>query len=232
MSRQPEDAAYWRRFFDEAAVSAGEDHLRVGYTSANTARIMHEALRRVLAPLAGQRVLDAGCGDGQVLASFARESDLHGIDFSPAMAARAARRGLVPVCGDLTRLPFRDASFDVVMCAEALTCLPRPADAVPGLAALVRPGGRLAISGLNRRSLLRHVVRTIGKLRGSFEPALLDPNALAALLVRAGYDVEPVWWVGYLPELVVQPRSRALRFALSFVATNFILIAHRRGASG
>jgi SAM-dependent methyltransferase len=229
VSAPSDDGAYWRRYFDDAASRASADHERVGYTSAAYARHMHAAVRRALGPLAGQRILDAGCGDGQVLGALAEGNVLVGMDFSPAMAAGAARRGLRPVGGDLLRLPFRAASFDVVVCAEALSCLTRPEDAVPGLAALVRPGGRLLLSGLNRYSLLRHVVRTIGKLQGRVEPAMMDPLRVARLLDRAGFDVEPVWWVGYVPKFVVRPRTRAARALLGVPATNFILVAHRRG---
>lgn len=219
---------YWRRYF-EAAAHEGDDHARVGYTNARYAALMHDTLRRALGPLAGRRVLDAGSGDGQVLGPFAGEARIVAMDFTSAMAARAARRGLVAVRADVTRPPFRARSFDDVLCAEVLTQVDRPAEAVAGLATLVRPGGRIVLSGLNQRSVLRHLVRTIGRLRGVVEPALIDPMLLVRTLRDAGFEVEPVWWVGYVPAFVARPRSALLHALLGFPATNFVVVAHRRG---
>ena len=229
MSERGEQGAYWRRYFDDAAAADVADHERVGYTSGAFAQMTYATVRRLLGPMRGRLVLDAGCGDGQVLAPLAAANVLVGMDFSPAMAGRAGGRGLVPVCGDLTRLPFRPAAFDDVVCAESLQCLTSPADGVIALAALVRPGGRLLVSGLNRRSVLRHLARTYGKLTGRVEPVLMDAAHLTAILGEAGFDVEPVVWVGYVPAFVAQPRSRLLRALLGWPATNFILIARRLG---
>ncbi len=112
---------YWRRYF-EAAAHEGDDHARVGYTNARYAALMHATLRRALGSLAGRRVLDAGSGDGQVLAPFAGAARIVAMDFTGAMSARAARRGLVAVRADVTRPPFRPQSFDDVLCAEVLMC--------------------------------------------------------------------------------------------------------------
>ena len=221
---------YWRRYF-EAAAHEGDDHARVGYTNARYAALMHATLRRALGSLAGRRVLDAGSGDGQVLAPFAGAARIVAMDFTGAMSARAARRGLVAVRADVTRPPFRPQSFDDVLCAEVLTQVERPAEAAAGLAALVRPGGRIVLSGLNQRSVLRHVVRTIGRLRGVVEPSLIDPMLLVRTLRDAGFAVEPVWWVGYVPTFVARPRSALLHALLGFPATNFVVVAHRRGGA-
>lgn len=220
--------SYWRGYYERAASTATADHARVGYTSSANAALMHAALRRVLGPLYGQRVLDAGCGDGQVTATMTAAGTVVGLDFSRTMAARARGRGLHTVCGDLTAPPFALGSFDVVVCAEAMTLLPEPLAALPGLARLVKPGGRLVISGLNQRSVLRHVVRTIGKARGAVEPNLIDPARCARALADQGLDPEPPWWIGYVFGFVAQPRSVLARFVLSWPATNFILVARKR----
>lgn len=221
---------YWRRYF-EAAAHDTDDHARVGYTNARYSGLMHETLRRVLGPLAGRRILDAGSGDGQVLGPVAGEARIVAMDFTAAMSARAARRGLAAVRADVTCPPFRPQSFDDVLCAEVLTQVDRPAEAAAGLAALVRPGGRIVLSGLNQRSVLRHVVRTLGRLRGVVEPSLIDPMLLVRTLRDAGFDVEPVWWVGYVPTFVARPRSALLHALLALPATNFVVVARRRGGA-
>jgi ubiquinone/menaquinone biosynthesis C-methylase UbiE len=227
MTQAPDDQRYWRSYFDRTATAARTDHARVGYTSSATAGMMHASLRTALGAVTGRWVLDAGCGDGQVTAALAADNFVVGADFSPAMAARAAERGLRPVCADLLALPFAGASFDLIICAEALSCLPDPLAALPGLIRLVKPGGRLLISGLNNRSLLRHVVRTIARARGGIEPHLMAPARAERILAEHGFEIEPLWWIGYVFGFVVQPRSRLARFALSWPATNFILAARR-----
>jgi SAM-dependent methyltransferase len=76
-------------------------------------------LRRVVAahlPPGGGRLLDVGCGSGDVLAWLADQ--IHpamavGVDLKPLHLQHAPRH-LGRVAGDVRRLPFRDASFDVV----------------------------------------------------------------------------------------------------------------------
>lgn len=93
--------------------------------------------REALAPLdlAGrERVLDVGCGTGEltrVLADEAPGATVVGVDADPALLAVArAETGLPAVAGDATRLPFPDDSFDLVVCQALLVNLPDPAGGV------------------------------------------------------------------------------------------------------
>jgi ubiquinone/menaquinone biosynthesis C-methylase UbiE len=73
---------------------------------------------------------------------------LTGIDLSPAMLAIARQRAndlgreADLRDGDAERLPFRDASFDTVLCALSLCTIPSPAAAVGEMRRVLRPGGR------------------------------------------------------------------------------------------
>ena len=112
-----------------------------------------------------ERVLDAGCGRGLLLVGAARRlSSGHavGVDLwtkdqsgnSPDAALANARAEGVRVTvtsGDVRRLPFRDASFDVVVSNLVLDNIHDEegwAQAVRDLARVVKPGGRLLISDL------------------------------------------------------------------------------------
>jgi len=62
------------------------------------------------------RILDAGCGTGGMLLRLEDLGSVHGLDFSPLAVAYAARRRPWPlVRGSVSRLPYREGSFDAVV---------------------------------------------------------------------------------------------------------------------
>jgi len=72
-----------------------------------------------------ERVLDAGCGYGELLEAVkhARPSvrDAVGMDIASSVGEKLAKRGLRGVCGDVSEpWPFPDACFDAVICAEVI----------------------------------------------------------------------------------------------------------------
>ncbi len=105
-----------------------------------------ERLREVLAVPPGGRVLDAGGGTGRVATHL---RDLAGevvvLDRSAPMLRQARARGLDALAGDVTRLPFADATFDRVVVVDALHHFTRPAEAIRELLRVLRPEGRLVI---------------------------------------------------------------------------------------
>lgn len=112
--------------------------------------------RLLLGLTPGDGVLDVACGTGNFTRDFARSVGGHGlvvgIDVSETMLTRAvadtARAGLGQVAyvrGDAQELPFRDASFDAVCCFAALHLFADPFRALDRMAAVLTPGGRIAI---------------------------------------------------------------------------------------
>jgi SAM-dependent methyltransferase len=100
-------------------------------------------------PQAPARVADLGCGTGTLSLLLADEGHVvTGVDFSPAMVARArAKAGQVAEfhVGDAAAPPLPPASCDVVLCRHVLWALPDPAAALRSWAALLAPGGRLVL---------------------------------------------------------------------------------------
>jgi SAM-dependent methyltransferase len=92
------------------------------------------------------RVLDAGCGRGEVLAEFERfrvPVDYHGVDLAVGDPAWEFK---VSAVADVHRLPFRAASFDKVICNQVLEHVDEPDTVLHEFARVLRPGGRLFLS--------------------------------------------------------------------------------------
>lgn len=138
--------AFWTRYFTV-------------YDTLNQARPYQSMIARqvaLLSPSAGERVLDAGTGSGNLAAALARPGlDLTGIDFcEPAFAlARRKAPGAHFQFGDLTKpLAFPDGSFDHVACSAVLHVLSADEQrfAIGELARVLRPGGRLVVTAFAR----------------------------------------------------------------------------------
>jgi 2-polyprenyl-6-hydroxyphenyl methylase/3-demethylubiquinone-9 3-methyltransferase len=158
-----------------------------------------------LAGLSSKTVLDVGCGGGILSDSMARKgANVTGIDLS-TKALRVARLHALEV--QTANLDFREVSvealaaeqpdsFDVVTCMEMLEHVPDPASVVHACARLVKPGGWVFFSTINRNAKAfalaivgaEYILNMLP--RGTHEYAkLLRPSELAASCRAAGLDV-------------------------------------------
>jgi 2-polyprenyl-6-hydroxyphenyl methylase / 3-demethylubiquinone-9 3-methyltransferase len=159
-----------------------------------------------LAPLAGKRVLDVGCGGGILSDAMARKgADVLGIDLAAkplkvaqlhALEAGTASVHYREVAAEALagEMP---AAFDVVTCMEMLEHVPDPAAIVRACATLARPGAWLFFSTINRNAKAflyaivgaEHVLRLLPK--GTHEYAkFIRTSELARWCREAG--IEPV----------------------------------------
>jgi len=121
--------------------------------SCNRTNIFRERFERYFGPpesLAGQRVLDAGCGAGAFIDVVAPHADqVVGIDLSNAVDAAHRNsshfRNVQIAQADIFTPPLPPASFDFVYCIGVLQHTPDPPRAFTSIARLVKPGGRLAV---------------------------------------------------------------------------------------
>jgi 2-polyprenyl-6-hydroxyphenyl methylase/3-demethylubiquinone-9 3-methyltransferase len=167
-----------------------------------------------LVGLTGKKVLDVGCGGGILSESMAaRGADVTGIDLGEK-ALKVAKLHLLESGRKVDyRLISAEAlaaempgQFDAVTCMEMLEHVPDPASIVRACAALVKPGGHVFLSTINRnpKSYLFAVVGAeyVLKLlpRGTHDYAkFLKPSELARFCREAGLTVNDVIGMSYNP---------------------------------
>jgi len=168
-----------------------------------------------LAPLGGRQVLDVGCGGGILAEAMARRAGrVTGIDLAARPLGVARLHALE---SGLENLEYREiatetlaaeqpASFDVVTCMEMLEHVPDPASVVRACATLVRPGGWVFFSTLNRnpKSFLfaiigaEYVLRLLP--RGTHEYAkFIRPSELARWARESGLELQGTRGMEYNP---------------------------------
>lgn len=153
-----------------------------------------EALARTALPLlAPGDVLDIASGDGVLAELLAPHAHRYVcVDTSTRVVAAAGERlrrhANVEVReGDMHALPFKDASFDLVVLMHALTYSVKPAQAVAEAARVLRKGGRLLLSSLARHEH-RSVVEAYGHVNLGFSEKDLRKFAEKAGLVIASAE--------------------------------------------
>lgn len=150
----------------------------------------------------GDAVLDVGCGTGTLLIEAAKRIGpsglLHGVDRSPEMLAHAARKaGAEHIRANFReassdRLPFAEASFDVVFCTLMLHHLPAPMQVatVAEMRRVLRPGGRIVIVDMQRVKKVSALFSHIGLLHLFRSRATLpDWQKIEEVLAQLGVNL-------------------------------------------
>jgi ubiquinone/menaquinone biosynthesis C-methylase UbiE len=171
---------------------------------------------------AGERVLDVGCGSGAVTRDIARRVGERGlaVGLDPSPELLAVARGLAEGAGlgdraefregNALRLPFPDGSFDVVVCATVLSHVPEGEAAIPELARVLRPGGRLGVFDFDAdMTIFTHPDRALTRriVAAASDATAVDgwlARRLPLLFERAG--IADVRVRGFFP-LETEPRS-------------------------
>lgn len=168
-----------------------------------------------LVPLPGQRVLDVGCGGGILADAMARQgAEVLGIDLAEKSLRVAQLHALE---AQTPRVQYREVSaealaeeqpgsFDIVTCMEMLEHVPDPGSVVRACAQLVKPGGWVFFSTLNRnpKAFLMAIVGAEYVLnmlpRGTHEYArFIRPSELASHCRSAGLDLQHTRGLQYNP---------------------------------
>jgi len=177
----------------------------------NPTRLGYVAMR---APLAGAQVLDVGCGGGLLSEALAGEgARVTAIDLAPELIRVAKLHRLESGVEVDYRLQSVEslavdqaASFDAITCMEMLEHVPDPVGIVNACATLLKPGGRLFLSTLNRTPAAfalaivgaEYIARLLPRGTHQYRD-FIRPSELGAWLRGAGLRLEDVSGLMYEP---------------------------------
>ena len=208
--------------------------------------LQYRALARDLARRGPGRVLDWGCGFGQVTALLREEGvDVVAFDHRPELAAPTVERLErypdidVHLSPDPVGLPFPDCSFDTVLSCGVLEHVEDPTGSLRELRRVLRRQGLLLITNLpNRFSYTEKVARLMGRYYHGWLPndRVYTKTSALRLLDAEGFDVTEFHRVHMLPLVLGGPARLIWRTScalervpvLNLVATSLELAAVRR----
>jgi len=186
--------------------------------------------------LAGKKVLDVGCGGGILSEAMAhRGAEVTGIDMGEAPLKVAKLHGLESGARvNYRRITVEDladempASFDLVTCMELLEHVPDPESVVRACASLVKPGGQVFFSTLNRnpKSYLFAILGAERMLKlvpdGTHDfNKFIRPAELGNWVRSAGLHL------GEMTGLVYNPLTKIFRLDANDVSVNYMLACSR-----
>jgi SAM-dependent methyltransferase len=178
----------------------------------------------LLAPQAGERILDLGCGDGALTAKLAATgAHVVGVDGSPDMVRAARARGLDAHVADGQALAF-DGEFDAVFTNAALHWMPDGAAVIDGVFRALKPGGRF-VGEFGGHGNVAAIVTALSAVLGARG---LDASKLrrwyptaeryAAMLEAGGFTVQRAWLIPRPTPLPTGMRGWLSTFADPFLA--------------
>jgi len=165
-------------------------------------------------PIAGKKVLDVGCGGGILTESMARAgASAKGVDLSEKALKVADLHGLESgVKVEYEYISAEDLAlkepgqYDVVTCMEMLEHVPEPLSIIKACAQLVKPGGRVFFSTLNRnpKSYLfaiigaEYILNLLPKGTHDYKK-FIKPSELGEYVREAGFEINEIIGLSYNP---------------------------------
>lgn len=145
------------------------EYARLYEGSNSCSQFFNERLRivtEIIGNKSNRKVLDVGCGPGILLSRLAGSGlKLCGVDCSPEMIAEARKRtrgtDVKLMIGRAEALPFKDATFDVVLALGMLEYLPDVLKGLTEIARVTKPNAVIVLSMLNADSVYRSWERLV-----------------------------------------------------------------------
>jgi 2-polyprenyl-6-hydroxyphenyl methylase/3-demethylubiquinone-9 3-methyltransferase len=187
------------------------------------------------AEVSGARLLDLGCGGGILSESLARAgAKVTGIDIAPKVLSIARlhlhESGLEVEYEQKTAEQIAremPGQFDIVTCMEMLEHVPDPASIIESIQILLKPGGQVFLSTLNRTPLsfalgivgAEHIARLLPRGTHRYD-RFIRPSELCRLLRRSGLETGDIMGLHY------NPLTRSVRLGGN-VKVNYLVSARK-----
>ena len=166
------------------------------------------------------RILDNGCGTGILFEALSCERrQIFGLDISQNMLRYAQKKAEKIVLGDSQELPFRERTFDLILCRSLLHHLPNSIKGIAEMARVLREGGEIILVETNR-SVLSYIPRVIAKKGEHFsdDHQNMSSTKLVSLLQRF-FRIDRVYHFGYFAYPIGFPDILDIGKYLPFPAT-------------
>jgi len=166
------------------------------------------------APLPGKKVLDVGCGGGILSEGLSqRGAHVMGIDMGDAPLSVARLHGLeTGIDVDYQQMTVealaeqQPESFDIVTCLEMLEHVPQPASVIRACATLLKPGGHLFLSTINRNPKAylfavvgaEHILKMLPKGTHEYKK-FIKPSELTRYVRQADLEFRDISGMTYNP---------------------------------
>ena len=155
------DYVYWRDHFNAIIKNYGET-IRGNAAWDEITHIKYkELILTILGHISNKKILDVGGGYGMKTIELAKSNQVYNLDFSDGYLNHSIKNNLLPIMGNAIALPFKNESFDYVLCVDVFQSI-RQADKMRLLKELHRVckrGGLIFIGSANRSALVRKLCR-------------------------------------------------------------------------
>jgi SAM-dependent methyltransferase len=171
-----------------------------------------EALNRIVRASgagADDTALDVACGPGLLACAFAKVArHVTGIDLTPAMLEQARKiqqeqglRNMSWQQGDVTSLPYPDASFSIVACRFVFHHLEQPLVVLKEMKRVCRPGGRVVVADMAPGPEKIDALNAAERLRDPSHVRAMTEQELLGLFAQAGLPAPQISYYRFEGEL-------------------------------
>lgn len=193
-TNESEYAKFYEDYFENKDIEQYEEDRRMSLRRETIARYLTQNAPH------GSKLLDCGCGLGDVMSGLPNGYDLHGFDFAESNVKVASRRlgdRAQIRQGSLYEIPFPDASFDVALCTEVLEHIEDDSRAVGEIARILKPGGFL-ITAVPYQYYWPDYLRLMGHFRHYTRESFSQLLASHGLMAEQFLPNYPNWHACYV----------------------------------